>query len=190
MPYKNKDIARRKALEYERRRYRKSVGIPEDGFPEKACEFCGTGFQPKRASQRFCNTTCYDNSTRRNETRQARRHALSADGPMLILKHLLLQNERSKTLCIDDLVNLWNAQNGKCAISGQPMTHILGSGKHLTNVSIDRIDPSRGYEKDNIRLVCRLCNIMRHTLSDEELFDWCKIILNHNKETLNGGPIQ
>jgi len=43
------------------------------------------------------------------------------------------------------LLNLYEKQQGKCAISGVSMTYIVGHGRVNTNISIDRIDSSKGY---------------------------------------------
>jgi len=73
-------------------------------------------------------------------------------------------------LTLDDVTNAYEAQDGKCAVTGIELTH----GEHTkhTNASIDRIDPERGYEPSNIRLVCSIVNVMRMRLSDEELGIW------------------
>ena len=31
-----------------------------DSFETRLCEFCCEGYEPKRASQRFCSTACKD----------------------------------------------------------------------------------------------------------------------------------
>jgi hypothetical protein len=65
------------------------------------------------------------------------------------------------------------------------MTHIKdGSGKYLSNISIERVDNSVGYVKDNIALVCLACNMMKYTLDLKELLNWCKIITKHNEDLL------
>lgn len=79
------------------------------------------------------------------------------------------------------LKNLWTAQNGECAISGIPMTYIHGSGKHTTNASIDRIDPLKGYTKDNVQLVCSQVNMMKSNMEMDELYMFCENILKHKK---------
>lgn len=61
-------------------------------------------------------------------------------------------------LDIDFLVDLFEKQNGKCAISGLEMTHIAGKGCVPTNISIDRIDNDLGYTKQNVQLTCRFIN--------------------------------
>lgn len=75
------------------------------------------------------------------------------------------------------LKGLWDAQGGKCAITGQPMTHVQGKGKCLgTNVSVDRIRPAEGYVEGNVRLVCKAVNYAKWTGTDRELIEWAKAI--------------
>lgn len=45
------------------------------------------------------------------------------------------------------------------------MTYIEGSGRHLKNMSIDRIDPTKGYTEDNVQLVCAQVNMMKSDMS-------------------------
>ena len=75
------------------------------------------------------------------------------------------------------VIGLWEKQQGVCAITGRQMTHIHGDGRVRTNASVDRIDNERGYSPDNIRLVCAHANIMRNNLSDDELYAWCKSVV-------------
>lgn len=75
---------------------------------------------------------------------------------------------------------LYLKQDGKCAISKIPMTYIAGSGKHITNVSIDRIDSNKGYTKDNVQLVCSQVNMMKSDLTFDELLSFCKSIVENN----------
>lgn len=77
---------------------------------------------------------------------------------------------------------LWKKQKGICRYSGMKMTHIKdGTGYHLSNVSIDRIDNNKGYVKRNIALVCLATNMMKYTLDLDELVDWCKLIADNNR---------
>ena len=50
----------------------------------------------------------------------------------------------------DDLKDLFNKQRGRCAISG---IFLQFDGKNWV-LSLDRKDPSKGYTKDNIQLIC------------------------------------
>ena len=71
----------------------------------------------------------------------------------------------------DYLIDLLVAQGGKCALSGQTMTRGVNDPH---SVSIDRIDCAKGYIPGNVRLVCKVVNIMRMTMSDEDLRKWAR----------------
>jgi hypothetical protein len=51
-----------------------------------------------------------------------------------------------------------------------------GSGRHDTNISIDRIDNAGGYTEDNLQLVCSAVNMMKYTMDMEDLVSWCELI--------------
>ncbi len=74
------------------------------------------------------------------------------------------------------LYNCYHKQEGKCALSGQRMTWLTGQGKVDTNISLDRIDPEKGYEPDNIQLITYRCNIMKHDLKEDALFKLINMI--------------
>lgn len=80
----------------------------------------------------------------------------------------------------DYLYYLYNLQKGKCAISGVEMTYIEHNGNIPTNISIDRLNSNLGYIKENVHLVCNIVNIMKNTMTVEELKYWCNLILNNN----------
>lgn len=80
------------------------------------------------------------------------------------------------------LKELWNKQNGKCAISGIEMTFEQCNGRTPTNVSIDQINPNNGYTKGNIQLVCMAVNQMKSDLKIEELYDFCSAILEQKNK--------
>jgi hypothetical protein len=80
------------------------------------------------------------------------------------------------------LKGLLERQSGFCAISGIPLSFIKGHGHIPTNASVDRIDPTKGYTKDNVQLVARQINTMKSNLSIDQLMDWCELVLRtrHN----------
>lgn len=94
---------------------------------------------------------------------------------------LINNNAKNRTeLNPSMLIELLAEQNGKCALSGVPLTKITGHGIVSTNVSIDRIDPKGPYTKENIRLVCRFINGFRSELSDENFLWWCRKVTEYN----------
>jgi len=75
------------------------------------------------------------------------------------------------------LKDLWEKQDGKCAISGLPLTIGL-------NVSLDHIVPkSKGGSNkvDNFQWVLTSVNSFKLTNSLEEMFTICKAIISHNR---------
>ncbi len=70
-----------------------------------------------------------------------------------------------------------DAQDWKCALSSRTMTQTWGKGHVQTNLSLDRIDNTRPYTRDNIRLVCVEANRLKGKLTDEELIDWCRSLV-------------
>ena len=98
--------------------------------------------------------------------------------------------KRVKTVSVEDCLDLYEKQKGLCAISGVPLTCIVGDlGEHPpTNASLDRIQHGANggtYTKDNLRLVCAIVNYMRLNQSDEELLWWSQQITN-NQKNLSG----
>lgn len=89
-------------------------------------------------------------------------------------------------LDIDFLKELYNKQDGKCAISGLPLTYEkskTGKGGIIpTNMSLDRIDNSKGYRRDNVQLLCTIINVMKHTSTEDELLIYCNAIIKNNKK--------
>ena len=62
-------------------------------------------------------------------------------------------------LDLSHLCLLWDAQKGRCALSGLPFALDDGAkGKQAFRPSLDRIKPEMGYTRDNVRLVATIVN--------------------------------
>ena len=79
----------------------------------------------------------------------------------------------------EDLVELWNNQDGLCSISKIPMTFELDKGRVFTNVSLDQKNPGQGYTKDNIQLVCSAVNQLKSNWDMDTVLYICKQIVNN-----------
>ena len=74
-------------------------------------------------------------------------------------------------LTIEDILELKEKQNNKCVISGRELVW-----KHNCDnkASIDRIDSSKGYTKDNIQLLTHFSNQAKSNKTQKFLLEWIK----------------
>ncbi len=146
----------------------------------KLCRFCQLEFETNRQDKLCCTVRCANLFRYRNPLNKPSYIKYRGANHKNFLMTLRTKLSQRRDLDIDFLCNLYEAQKGKCAISGRDLTFICGEGIIGTNISIDRIDPMFDYSEDNVRLVCRQANIMKQRLSDEELASWCKDIVEYN----------
>ena len=92
-----------------------------------------------------------------------------------------LSRSISVTIDLDDVLELYFLQDGKCAMSGIEMMVQRKSPrfKDPLAASIDRIDSDGIYERTNIQLVCARVNIMKGDMHHNDMIDWCQRILKH-----------
>lgn len=64
-----------------------------------------------------------------------------------------------------------------CVYLNIPLTTIVGKGKVMSNASIDRIDSTKGYTKDNIQIISWKANIMKQDASIETLIKFAEGVL-------------
>jgi hypothetical protein len=96
------------------------------------------------------------------------------------LNHIFLKAgyRRKVSFTRDDLYDLWVKQKGLCALTGWEMTTRRNTGLSKTNISIDRIDSGRGYELENVQLVCAAANKAKWDLPEDEFLALCKAVIN------------
>lgn len=73
----------------------------------------------------------------------------------------------------DYLYNLFKKQNGLCHYSGQKMKI---ETKHLLTLSIDKIEPLKGYVKGNVQWVCWAVNRAKGEMNEQDFLSMCKVI--------------
>lgn len=137
----------------------------------KTCKECGASFCAL-PSEGYCSMQC----------RQSARHRLSAK-PARYFRRLLTLRSPGRGAAVyrslltqDDLIHLYREQQGRCALSGVELTFQSGRGRIPTNCSIDRIDSSRDYTRDNIQLACIWANMMKKNMPQGEFIEWCRKI--------------
>ncbi len=85
-------------------------------------------------------------------------------------------------LDLEFLLNLWESQNGACAVSGRTFDLTRSNKRVNKNApSLDRIDCNKGYQKENVRLVTWQVNCAISEYGFEEFLEICQDVLNFNK---------
>ncbi len=108
----------------------------------------------------------------------------------VIFTRINKQSKHEVLITKQDIIDLYHEHDSICIETNIKMTHIYDPRDeserttwlnpiHYTNISVDRIDSTRGYIPGNIQLVCCIVNIMKQSLTSNEFHYWCwKIIIN------------
>ena len=83
---------------------------------------------------------------------------------------------------LEFLLDLYEKQNGKCALTNIQFTferNPEGIKNFLPyNPSIDRINPQKGYTRDNVRLLLVIMNLSLNNFGEECLYEVCKAFIS------------
>ncbi len=137
----------------------------------KECVQCSKEFVPHSVYHYFCSKQCCG-AYNAGKTWDA------------YFARLIQKTDERKHLTVEFLNNLLAKQNGLCGLSGVQLTKITGKGVISTNASLDRVDSRKGYDEDNIRLVCHYLNSFRGQVSDGEFFFWTGRVTRHNDKSI------
>lgn len=100
---------------------------------------------------------------------------------VLAAKHRALRKNIEFDIDVDFIHSLLKKQNGLCKYSGVllDIDNTNGDNDNRINIntlSIDRVDSSKGYTKDNVVLVTAIVNSMKNDLSENEFIKIIKKI--------------
>ena len=90
------------------------------------------------------------------------------------------RKKAGEVISLDALELLWQIQQGRCALTGWPMTMELANGVVPTNCSIDRKDSKIGYVVGNVQLVCRAANVAKSDLSSVDFLKLCRAVVENS----------
>lgn len=159
----------------------KNLNYPSQKTGTKECSNCKQILDVSKFSRKKVSSDGLQSICKTCQNKRMQLHSSTLDNFIkkifLNLKHNT--KKRSKDLdiqiTIQDIKDLYNKQNGKCALSNIKMTHIayntVGNQHTINkwNISIDRIDSTKGYTPDNIQLICTIINRMKSDMDDTEL---------------------
>ena len=89
------------------------------------------------------------------------------------LKHLGKRSKAERDALWKHVLDLWEQQQGRCAISGIPMSiHPLPGQSHPPfQCSLDAIDPTKGHVQGNLRWIVRFLNSTNRATEQECQYD-------------------
>jgi hypothetical protein len=86
-------------------------------------------------------------------------------------------------ITIEEAWEIFEKQNRKCALSGIPLNFGKAEDKlKLTTASLDRIDSSKRYSKENVQWVHKDINIIKSIFSEEYFVNLCRLVAKNNLE--------
>jgi len=92
------------------------------------------------------------------------------------------ENGHEVSITLSDIKEQWEKQQGKCPYTGWPLKNLEkqspDSQLPLTpdRASLDRIDSSKGYEKNNIQFVSFMAQCAKNVFGEKELIEFAKAI--------------
>jgi len=89
-------------------------------------------------------------------------------------------------LDIDFLISLIEKQDGKCALTNIEMTFLNNSNHRVDPfmISVDRINPTIGYFKSNVRLVCIAVNYALNEFGEDTFRKICEAYLSYRNNEI------
>lgn len=82
------------------------------------------------------------------------------------------------------VLNRLNSISWKCELTGlsmSPKGFSKSSGFKWDSISTDRLDPSGGYTKSNIRFILNQINVFRQNHSDDQMYMLAQALLDYRK---------
>lgn len=149
---------------------------------------CGNIYQATTASlrgkvgQRTRSCGCYAKSTGNERWNYQGYKEISGT-----LWNAFIQSAKTRgidfNLTKEEAYNVFTQQEGKCALTGLDLVFEKDS-KNLNSrtASIDRIDSSKPYQKDNIQWLHKHVNLMKNSHSEEYFIEICNLIVKNNRK--------
>lgn len=146
------------------------------------CNSCGVNVvTDSNRTKAYCSKLCRVAAAKGREKDS---RSSSVEGTLKSILHGIKSRAAKKQLAVDldieFLLWLYEQQNGKCSRTGRTLLASSGACKVLSvsdTVSVDRVDSTKGYTKDNVELVTYSYNTAKNTMTTEEFITMCKQVL-------------
>lgn len=99
-------------------------------------------------------------------------------------KTLKVQNDEGIDFNRDYIWELYQKQNGKCALSGWPIKFAKTKKEGVTTASLDRIDSNQGYKKGNVQLTHKIVNRTKLNMPESAFFIMCRDVYKTKRDMI------
>lgn len=149
------------------------------------CDICGKEFKHSSISiKKTCSKECLK---KKHKTYIKKRRVSEFDISLRFILYGIKSRSKKEgyetNIDFKYLKELFNNQNGKCKRTGVNFDLTIYCDNKLkrspNSMSIDRIDNTKGYVKENIQLVCLMYNLCKNHWSEEEVLAFCKRVVNN-----------
>ena len=155
----------------------------------KPCKVCGGIERYSRPNRIGACIKCHRKNNKSLEGYYRHREKNMLDRSWRLNKLLVMAKSRATNkgrdfnITTEYLIELWDAQDGCCSVSGTPfeLHYADNGGPHPDGPSLDRIDSKEGYIIGNVRLVTYHVNTALSCFGEERL-----IKLSNDIVKLNG----
>lgn len=157
-------------------------------FSNRTCIICDTEYTPKSACQRCCSKKC---KITRKEQRRIKYLLKDGDSIRGRARDLYVKRKQrnSLNLLLNGCRGRARQKNIEFSITEEDLTvpdvcPILGTKFEYNTpyaMSVDRIDPSLGYVKNNIQILSRKANVMKSNATIKELVEFADWVYKNYK---------
>ena len=164
---------------------------------ELICEFCGNKFlrdkseanrNKKKGRKTYCSLSCagkLSNIHLRVFDNNNNLKIMKNDSYSPFRWHLRNMKRRHHKcdVTLEDLKGQWEKQKGRCPYTGWKLKNLINMSpknqlsKTIDRASVDRIDSSKPYTKDNIQFVSLMAQLAKNIWSENDLLNFCESVV-------------
>lgn len=134
----------------------------------------------------YCSQSCQVRSGNEGRVNLQRGRGEWRDefSPLRSYMRSIRRRDPNTDLTLAYLKELWDAQAGRCALSGVelrlPDTSAGQGAATPQTASVDRIDPAKGYQQGNVRWLSYIANIARNGFTDDDVRAFAAAVVVHS----------
>ncbi len=147
----------------------------------KNCPICSNVFLSTRQYKTYCSDACSQEGRKVKQKQSSNRWHEKEKSKVLSTLRNIQQRAKEKniefSLNADDIVS-----PPFCPVFGFELKRNKGIPQY-DSPSVDRIDPTKGYTKENIQIISQLANAMKQNATKEQLIQFAEWVLRTYKDS-------